>query len=258
MSQKEVAATKGGEIAAFDSSEWEGLGSEAAQAEDYAIPFINIAQALSPQLDDSDAAYIPSLKKNQLFNSVTGEIYPEGARVVPVKYERKYLEFHLRENGGGLVEVHETYDHEVLKRRDDKNRSINDAGNQIVETRSFYCLVETKAGAWHPALISMKSTGIKKAKQWMSMVNSVQWKRSDGTPFVAPMFARVYRLGVAQESSKGNTWGNWTVERLDDEPLFPGDALFDQAHAFYKTVGDVKVDYGATAGAESDEDVPLQ
>jgi len=253
--EKEVAATADAMPATYDSAEWEGLGSEnATSADDFAIPFIQIAQALSPQLDRSDAKYIEGLEKNQLFNTVTGEVFGDGCIVIPVKYERKYLEFVLREQGGGLVDVHDTYDAEVLKRRDDKNRSIADNGHQIVETRSFYCIVQGKDGTWYPAMIGMKSTGLKKAKQWMSMVQGVQWTRSDGSPFVAPMFARKYRIGVAQEHKNGNTWGNWTIQRLDEEPLDPTMTEFQQAHNFYKTMGEYTVDYTQGEVPMQDED----
>lgn len=240
--------------AIYDSAEFEGLGQENAKADDFAIPFINIAQALSPQLDESDADYIEGLKKNQLFNSVTHEIFADGVTVIPVKYERKYIEFNLRENGGGLVAIHDEYDPEVLKRRDDKNRSITDDGTQIVETRSFFCLVQGGDGDWYPAMVSMKSTGLKKAKQWMSMAQGVKWPKSDGTTFVAPMFARKYRLGVAQESSKGNTWGNWTIQRLDDEPLDPNHPDFQQAYAFFKSLDSYRVDYAAQAAPTTDDE----
>jgi len=245
---------------AFDANEFEGLGQENTQADDFAIPFINIAQALSPQLKRSDAAYIEGLQTNQLFNSVTGEIFEDGVTVIPVKYERKYLEFNLRENGGGLVAIHDDYDPEILKRRDDKNRSITDDGTQIVETRSFYCLAQGGNGDWYPAMISMKSTGLKKAKQWMSMAQDVKWPKKDGSKFIAPMFARKYRIGVAEESSKGNTWGNWTVQRLDDEPLTPEDALFNMAYDLYKSLDKYRVDYAAQAetGESEEEEVPHQ
>jgi len=245
----------------FEASEWEGLGAENADAQDYAIPFIQIAQGLSPQLEKGDSKYIKGLEKYDLFNTVTGEMFKEGVTVIPVKYERKYLEFNVREAGGGLVAVHDTFDPDVLARRDDKNRSITDDGTQVVEVRSFYCMVEGNNGDWYPAIIGMKSTGIKKAKQWMSMCSDVRWEKSDGSKFVAPMFARKYRVTVAAESKNDNTWGNWVIERLDNEPLIPGDTEFALAHDFFKSVsaGEGKVDYAAHAGEEgTSEDVPMQ
>ncbi len=251
----EVAKKENYEVVVADD-QWAGLGAEDASTEDFAIPFIQIAQGLSPQLEKSDAKYIKGLEKYDLFNTVTNESYKDGVRVIPVKYERKYLEFNLREEGGGLVAIHEDFDPEVLKRRDDKNRSITDDGTQIVETRSFYCMVEGEEG-WYPAIVSMKSTGIKKAKQWMSMCSSVKWKKSDGTPFTAPMFARTYRLTVAPETKNDNTWGNWVIER-EPEPLSLTDPEFIMAHDFYNSLskGEVKVDYAAghDEGSQTEDD----
>jgi len=256
MSNNEVAVQQDNlPIDYTDMESMSGLGAESATQEDYAIPFIQIAQALSPQLDESDSKYIDGLKKGQLFNTVTGETFPEGVTVIPVKFERKAIEFNLREKGGGLVAIHDAQDGLAkIVERDDRNRDITADGTQIVDTRSFYCIVLGEEGPY-PALISMKSTQAKKAKQWMSMISGIKLPRKDGNgTFTPPMFSHTYTLTTAQESNNDGTWHGFVIAK--GALLDTTDPLFNEAVEFYKSLsaGDVKVDYAAQDGVPAADD----
>lgn len=68
-------------------------GFENLRPEDYQIPRLQIAQAMSPQLVRSKPEYIPNLMVGQYFNTVTGEIYGDTVNVVPVRYSISRLQF---------------------------------------------------------------------------------------------------------------------------------------------------------------------
>ena len=247
-----------------DSShdEWEGMGAENATQDDLLMPFISIAQALSPQLDSSEPNYIEGLEQGMFFNSATGQVYGKEITVVPTYFERKWLEFKVREEGGGLVEIHDSYDEKALTRRDDMNRSINDEGNQIVDSRSFYCMVFSD-GNMEPAVISMKATQAKKARQWMTLIRNEQWTSDSGRRFTAPMFANTYNLSSIKEKNDKGSWYGYVVSKGDSMLPEDCDERFNAAHDFYKLLksGGVKVDYAAEDGAkpvEDDDELPMQ
>jgi len=252
QSKKEVVETKSTLPAATSQESWEGLGAETAEADDFLMPFVQIAQALSPQIDSSESSYIDGLQQGMFFNTATGEVYGKEITVVPTKFERKWLEFKLREEGGGLVEIHDNYDEKGLTTRDSINRSINDAGNQIIDSRSFYCLVKNADDFFEPAIISMKGTQGKKARQWLTLMTGMKWKTKDGRSFTAPLFSHTYILTTAKEKNDKGSWHGYVISKGD--PMMPtdGDERFDAAHAFYKQLSDggVKVDYNANETPE--------
>ena len=70
-------------------------GLENVSADDLAIPFLRLAQALSPQVNEREGAYIKDCKQGDIFNTVDNTFYKgdEGVSVVPVAYKRSYLEW---------------------------------------------------------------------------------------------------------------------------------------------------------------------
>ena len=56
------------------------------------------------------------------------------------------------------------------KREGSKIRLPN--GNYLEETASYYVMVETRTGAYTPALITMKSTQLNVSKKWNSMMKN--------------------------------------------------------------------------------------
>ena len=246
------------------SEEWEGMGAENATQEDLLMPFVSIAQALSPQLDDSEPNYIKGLEQGMFFISATGQVYGKEITVVPTYFERKRLEFKVREEGGGLVEINDSSDEKALTRRDDMNRSINDAGNQIVDSRSFYCMVFSE-GNMEPAVISMKATQAKKARQWMTLIRNKKWTASSGRQFTAPMCSTIYRLSTIKEKNDKGSWHGFVIAKGDSMLPEDNDERFEVSYEFYKLlkVGGAKVDYANQDGAkpvedEDEDELPMQ
>ena len=82
-----------------------GQGMENIGVEDMQIPFLRILQPLSPQLIKNDPKFIKGASAGDIFNTVTGQYWDadEGVTIIPCAYEMKYLEFQLRESGGGFL-----------------------------------------------------------------------------------------------------------------------------------------------------------
>ena len=92
-------------VLAGDSKDASGFGN-LDMSRDVMIPYINILQTTSPQLNPSKAEYVEGAKVGQFYNTVSQEV-SASLNVIPVLYQLKYVEWKPRETGGGLVEMHD-------------------------------------------------------------------------------------------------------------------------------------------------------
>lgn len=203
-----VAVQEETNTAMVAQSEDSGSGFEETSAESFAIPFLSILQSGSPQCKKSDGAYIKGAEEGMLFNSVTGDMYgEEGVEVIPCHYSHRYIEWKLREAGGGFVGEYLPNDPIVgTTVRDDKGRNMLDNGNQLSDTRNHYVLVRTKNGLT-PAIMSLSSSQLKMSKKWMSMMQGQKIKDPTTCMFnVAPMFSSVYKVTTVPLSNDKGSW----------------------------------------------------
>lgn len=216
-------------------------GFETADAEAYAIPFLNILQSGSPQVKKSDGAYIKGAEEGMLFNTVTQElISDEGVVVIPCYYKRSFIKWAPRETGGGYRGEVSPSDPQVTAGKTNAEGQLIDAeGNELTDTRTHYVLVLDKNGGYQPAVISMSSSQLKKSRQWMSRMNGLKFTRADGTLFTPPMFSHTYRVSTAAESNDKGSWFGWKIE--SGAPV-DNPALYQAAKAFRDAVssGEVK------------------
>ena len=101
-----VAAAKGVEVSADvmdDIFETAGEGASFDSSE-MQIPFVRIAQAMSPQLSKKKPEFIEGASQGDVYNTVTSQYWDgeEGIVVIPCYQTTKYLEFIPREQGGGF------------------------------------------------------------------------------------------------------------------------------------------------------------
>jgi hypothetical protein len=190
-----------------------GSGFEGADSDAFAVPFLRILQAGSPQCKRSEGAYIKGAEEGMILNTVSQEVLDGdvGIVVVPAMYQRQFIEWQLREAGGGLVAVHAP-DPALLAscEKDDKGRDILPNGNQLVDTRNHYVILVMPNGEHTPAIITFSSTQMKKSRQWMSMM---QQKRVTigGVAKQAPMFANAYTLTTVPEANDKGSWFGWRI-----------------------------------------------
>jgi len=244
-SKNEVAEVKNTSVALMSMYEEDvGGGFEQADKDAYAIPFLSILQAGSPQVKKSDGAYIKGAEEGFLFNSVTQDVVngEDGVEVIPCYYMRRFVRWGARDAGGGfkgeflptdpLLAQAKEVDGKLLLA--DPSGAFNPKTSDIlVDTRNHYVLVVTEQG-YTPALISISSTQIKKSRQWMSKMDGIKLRRADGSMFTAPMFSHKYRLSTVPESNDKGSWYGWKVETagMVDDP-----AMYQAAKSFRDAVG---------------------
>ena len=191
-----------------------GSGFEEADMTSFAVPFISILQALSPQCKKKEPEYIEGAEEGMFMNSVTGEIMAgePGIEVIPVYFTQRYIAWGLREKGGGFKGEYKPTDPIVGKTtRDEKGRDIIDAQPdvQLVDTRTHYVLLKT-SDDWTPAVLSFSSTQVKKSKQWMARMQQIRVQGANGL-VEAPMFSRIWTLGSMGESNDQGSWSGYKI-----------------------------------------------
>lgn len=212
------------QMAAYDDLEIaDGGGFEEADSDSFSVPFIKLLQKLSPQVDEDHDDYIEGAKSGMYYNTVTGELFPDGVTVIPCHYTRVFIEWVTREKGGGIVNVFNAADGAELMQsteRDEKNRDILPNGNELQDTRVHYVLAKSNNGDYEPAIISLARTQTKGSKDWMSKMK--QWKLPNGKG--AAMFAQVWKLGSKKKVKDENTWNVLVAEPVGlINEVFPDD-----------------------------------
>lgn len=228
--------------------EFGDLGFSEVTSEDLAIPFLRILQAMSPQKNKRDGAYVEGAEEGMFFNTVLNEVYngEEGVQLIPCHYSRRFVEWKPREQGGGYVQAYEPTDPIVATtRRDERtHQDMLPNGNYLQNTAQFFVLVLHPELGPQRALITMTSTQLKKARKWMTQAQSLTAKGAKGV-YIMPLMSQVYRAKTVHEQNDEGSWFGWDITRERGlNPQEPDDAtLFDMAMAFAKSVkaGEVQV-----------------
>ena len=120
---------------------------------DIAIPYINILQSGSPQINPSKAEHVEGAKVGQFYNTVS-QLVSDTIDVIPVLYQLRYVEWKPREQGGGFVEAHSA-DSGILSqtKRDGMTRKdVLPSGNYIATTAYHYVMILGKDGSYSQAV----------------------------------------------------------------------------------------------------------
>ena len=259
MSKKELAETNGSELAAYEGFEdFSGEGFAEVTSEDLAIPFLRVLAQLSPQVNKRDAAYVQGAEAGQMFNTVLNETYDgeKGVFVIPCHYNRRFVEWKTRENGGGYVDSYEPTDPVVKTTfKSDTGQDILPNGNMLSNTAQFFVMMLHPELGPQRALITMSSTQLKKARKWMTQAQSLTAKGKKGV-YTLPLMSQVYKITTVQEQNDKGTWFGWEVarERALNLGAEEDEFMFKQALDFGKSVkaGEVQVKEDKTTGYDKE------
>ena len=239
------------------ASAGEGASFEASELQ---IPFIRLAQQMSPELNKKDAKYIAGLSAGDMFNTLTQQSYDgeEGVSVVPCYITTKYLEFVDRDSGGGYVGEIDPSD-PILKRTEkDGTKDMLPNGNQVVTSDQYYCLVLDDEGSFEPAVIDMKVTQLKVSRRWKTQIAMNKAKNpKTGQLQVLPVFSTIWKLTTVDETNRRNeTYANYAVQKVG---MIEDRDIFAEAKSFRESImaGEVKAakdpDHAAGGGKSGDE-----
>lgn len=246
-----------------------GLGFENQTQADISIPFLNVLQALSPQVTVEDSPY----KAGMIFNTVTQESWKgsTGLTIIPVDTEHKYVEYVPRLQGGGFVGVYEDNSPVVERAKKESTKFgkyKTPAGNDLVETFYMYAM-DAETGGYF--IIAFSSTKIKPYKDWKACVNMFN-HRAFGIPGQPPLFSNVVRLTTEKETRKGGESYNFRLnpanpgKEIDGKmypPILmsmigPKDVRYQKAKEFYNMIkaGKAEVNHESNINMSDHTDEP--
>tara|TARA_R100001015_G_C4633910_1_gene199513 strand:- start:1883 stop:2668 length:786 start_codon:yes stop_codon:yes gene_type:complete len=252
MAKQAVAKKKDNVVALVNDEmlfEDKGAGAEGIGTQDLMVPRIQILQSMSPQVNKRDGKYVDGAEVGHIFNTVSGEAVDgeKGITVVPIKYRRAHIEW--KPNRGGFVRDHGS-DASILEQctQEEDYKQRLDNGNEIVTTSEYFLFIINKDGSHDPALLSMSSSQLKKARRWNSMMNHLRIPKPDGSGIFNPaMFYASYKLTTVPESNDQGDWFGWDVECLDGnsggilESLKNGQGVYMDARSFKEQVSEGRV-----------------
>ena len=247
------------EVAVIDFTADAGAGMEGADQDSFAIPFLQVLQKGSPQVDEADSAYVEGAKPGMFWESVTNRVFDgkAGIQFLQCAYQRRFVHWGPREGGSFKGEldparVMQMQDNGTLKEYEGKWYFPLDDGtvhekrcDYVADTRNHYGLVLTETGPIQ-VVFALSSTKIKSSKQLMSMLNQV--KVNGVTP---PTWASIIRITTVPES---NDKGSWHGIRFSMEGLISDPELYAYGKAFHDTIGSgsARAAYESTADTTAD------
>jgi hypothetical protein len=228
-------------------------GSQNMTQEDLALPFLKVLGQLSPEVNKRDGKYVEGAEPGMILNTVTNEVFDgtKGIDVLPVFYERKYVEWQDRGEGKGApVAIHDASSDimsQTTRDKSFKDRLPN--GNYLENTANHYVVV--LGNSPQTALISMKATQLKISRKWNSIMMGIKLQGKNGL-FTPPTYSHIYNLKTVQMSNDKGTWFGWEVSKVG--PV-SDQGVYQIAKSFADKVGkgDVEIKHGSD---ESKTDSP--
>jgi len=216
MANKEVTAKKNNAVATIDIEKFADQGFDNIDSKSLQLPFLKILGQLSPQVTAGDSKYIEAAKPGMIYNTVTDKLYDgnKGILVIPAYYKFEYIEWADRGQGTGApINVYESTSDILTKTtRDDNRKDRLENGNYVETCGNHFILLVNDDGDSSPAVITMKSTQLKKSRKWNSMMLNVKLKGKSGL-FTPPSYSHFYRLKAVKEKNDKGNWHGWEVSR---------------------------------------------
>lgn len=224
-------------VSLFEEKAGAGIGE--VSADDLATPRIVMIQPGSPQIKKSSTKYLADASVGDLLFTATNTIVDgqEGIRFLPVYFDRNYIEWNLRENGGGFVAAHPK-DTPLLgeTQRDAQFRDIRTYSDgrqtelQNTANHYGYAIIE---GSPQRCVINMTRSQLKKSRGWLGMINGTRLNGKNGE-YTPPAHSHFYLIQTEEVSATGkSSYYNYhiTQERiLGNEEI----DLFREADDFSK------------------------
>ncbi|QDP61592.1 MAG: hypothetical protein Tp138OMZ00d2C19078261_53 [Prokaryotic dsDNA virus sp.] len=224
MAKTEVAEVeeKNTVVGSYDYGEDAGTGFEDTKSSDLSIPFINVLQSNSPEIEEEQ---IPGAKVGDMLNTVTGELIKadKGFCFIPCHKQEAWVEWVPRVRGGGFVGLHDPAGELVQgvikanggsrippKGSDGKRISFKNGPNELIETYYVYGLICNAEGTEVEgfAVISFSSTKIKPYRDWLTSMFIIKGK--------PPMFANRAVIKTVKQKNESGTFANFSISPLKE------------------------------------------
>jgi hypothetical protein len=193
------------------------IGNENVDADDMQMPRLNLLQALSPQVEEIDAA-----KPGMIHNSVTDELFKE-VYVVNVFYKKEFTIFKRRGLGNEFLGNHET---EALAQAHLAAEKPGSEGDYDITPTGRHALIvmDMEGNIMGPAEMLCSGSKIYFSRKWNTEINT---RCADG-----PRYSAVFKLSSVKQKNDKGSWFNFDTEFVGFAP----EAIADTAKALYEGI----------------------
>lgn len=191
-------------------------GNENVNNDDLQLPRLDVLQALSPQINKKKDEYIEGAEVGMIFNTLTGELYPDGVGFTPVSFVKRFLVWvdRKKDNEGGLRGVFETAEEAELFVQNDPDESKL----EIVPTAEHLVLMDNG----EEVILSMAKSKVKVSRKFNSLV------RLNG----GDRFSRRYHMKSVDDKSSQGEFQNVSISNAG----FPSEEVYFKAEKLYEAI----------------------
>jgi len=226
--------------------------------EDVAIPFLRVVQSNSHECTVGDPKYNDLARPGMFIDSVSGELMDggKGVVVIPVAYQRSYVEWKPRATGGGLVKDFGA-DPSRLKdchRAPNSYKDLTPEGNELVLSGLYYVLVVNEAtGDYGAKLLVLQGTQLKKSRAWNTLMASLRFTSAEGEKYAPAPFEQSWRFTTVPEKNDKGAWmGVKIAPAARTADLDDGDTILNQCAEFFDLVRAGKVKTSPVEAPDAD------
>lgn len=216
--EEQTLATQSENTGLMDVPDWlkdkkSARGTEAIEASDMTMPRLALCQSGTPQRKKANPKFIEGLQEGQFFNTLTGQIYGETVNFVPLFFYKSRIMFKDLDDGGGILCMSHDGVHCPLNNGGACLHQDWGADGKQPDCTELYNFAVVLPATNEMVVLSLKSTGIKVAKDLNSMI---RMRRRDA-------FTGVYTLGSAAAKSGENDYFAHTLKNAGWIPpeMFP-------------------------------------
>jgi hypothetical protein len=219
-----------------------GLGSEKVSATDLIIPRLTLLHEMSRVTKKNRAEFIKGAAGGMFCIPSLHKLYDgeEGIYVVPVYYQRRLIEWHPIDSGGGLVRMDVPEEETEHLERKNAGVWLTDNDTEIVQTPEFYLLIaDLETGEMTSAVMSLTGKKAQTAKRWNTLIMAQRQVHPEtGQEVQMPFWFNTYHMIARPES---NDQGDFYVpsvsvhEQTLEISEF-GPRIYARAREFYKAV----------------------
>jgi hypothetical protein len=215
MSTKNELAKQEAQLPSY-IKQGQGRGNENVSSKDLQLPRIDVLQALSPQINKKKDNYIEGAEVGMLFNTLTGELYPDGVNITPVTFVKRHLVWvdRKKDSEGGLRSVFDTPEEAeaFVEAQPDEDKL------EVVATAEHLVMLDDGT----EVILSMAKSRMKVSRKFNSLVRLNAGDR----------FSRRYRLTSVDDKSSQGEFQNIAV----DNNGFPTEEVYLKAEALYEDI----------------------
>jgi hypothetical protein len=242
-----------------------GKGTSTDMA-DNVIPILKVIQSLTPQALKQKPEYIKGCEAGQIWARGTKDIWPgeEGVRIVPVCYERIWLEWGAK-RGDGLKGRHRKGNDDTprllgaeLKTDSEGNEKWTlPNGHTLQDCREHVVLLLDKYDTPKPFVLPMSGSNIGTSRNWHPMMNDKTMQLEIGKVVKAASYAYVYGLKTMARSNDDGDWFQMAIEDTRERTtpeVYLHARRINADFAGGKLVADTDTEQGGGASSGSDDD----